>query len=204
MSKGLETRTRIMDVAQEAILAKGFEATSIDEIVAAVDITKGGFFYHFPDKNALARALIDRHIAVEKAIFDDLQDRAADLSDDPLQRLLIWLKLLAELLADMPEGHPGCIVATAAYQERLFDSGVRDLNRQAVLGWRARFRDYLDAVVSSYPPRENVDLDALADMIGGVIEGGIVLARALGEPRVTEKQVLQMRTYLKLLFSPVL
>ena len=38
-----------MDIAQDAVLAKGFDATSIDEIVAAADITKGGFFYHFKD-----------------------------------------------------------------------------------------------------------------------------------------------------------
>lgn len=202
MSKGLETRTRILDVAQEAILAKGFEATSIEEIVAAVDITKGGFFYHFADKNALARALIERHIRVEDAIFDDLHRRACDLSDDPLQRVLIWLKLLAELLADMPDGHPGCIVATAAYQDRLFDRGVRDLNRQAVLGWRMRFRSYLAAVVAAYPPRDPVDRDALADMFSGIVEGGIVIAKALNEPRATEKQVLLMRSYIKLLFSP--
>lgn len=204
MTRGLETRTRIMDVAQDAILAKGFEATSIDEIVAAVEITKGGFFYHFADKNALARALIERHIAVENAIFDDLYRRACELSDDPLQRMLIWLKLLAELLADMPDGHPGCIVATAAYQERLFDRGVRDLNRRAVQGWRARFRDYLDAILAVYPARDPVDPDDLADMISGVIEGGIVIARALGEPRATERQVLLMRSYLKLLFLPPL
>ena len=53
MGKGSATRSRILDVAQEAVLAKGFDATSIDEIVASAEITRSGFFYHFRDKNAL-------------------------------------------------------------------------------------------------------------------------------------------------------
>jgi hypothetical protein len=39
-------------------------------------------------------------------------------------------------------------------------------------------------------------------MFSGVIEGGFVIAKALGEPRATEQQVLQMRNYIKLLFNP--
>lgn len=201
-SKGPDTRARILDIAQEAILQKGFDATSIEEIVAAAEITKGGFFYHFPDKNALARALIERHIAVEDQIFDDLWARARDLHDDPLHSTLIGLKLLAELLADMPNGHPGCIVATAAYQDRLFDAEVRELNRRAVLGWRARFRAMFDEIAALYPPREEVDLDALADMVSTVVEGGIVMSKSLGEPHMIVGQVLLLRQFLRQMFQP--
>ena len=201
-SKGPDTRARILDIAQEAILQKGFDATSIEEIVAAAEITKGGFFYHFPDKNALARALIERHIAVEDQIFDDLWARARDLHDDPLHAMLIGLKLLAEMLADMPNGHPGCIVATAAYQDRLFDAEVRELNRRAVLGWRARFRAMFDEIAALYPPREEVDLDALADMVSTVVEGGIVMSKSLGEPHMIVGQVLLLRQFLRQMFQP--
>lgn len=199
---GPDTRTRIMDIAQDAILQKGFDATSIEEIVAAAEITKGGFFYHFPDKNALARALIERHIAIEDQIFDDLWARARDLHDDPLHSTLIGLKLLAEMLADMPNGHPGCIVATAAYQDRLFDAEVRELNRRAVLGWRARFRAMFEEIAALYPPREEVDLDALADMVSTVVEGGIVMSKSLGEPHMIVGQILLLRQFLRQMFQP--
>lgn len=191
-----------MDIAQEAILAKGFDATSIEEIVASAEITKSGFFYHFRDKNALAHALIERHIEVEDAIFDDLFARARELSDDPLQVFLIGLKFLAELLADIPEGHPGCIVATAAYQDRLFNRDVREANKRAVLGWRGRFRAMFDEIVALYPPNEDVDLDALADYVSSVIEGGLTLSRALGTPAILPEQILLLRTSIKLLFAP--
>lgn len=202
MARGEETRRRILDVAQDAVLAKGFDATSIDEIVANVEITKSGFFYHFRDKNALARALIERHIEVEDGLFDDLIGRASELSDDPLQKALITFKLLAELIEDMPNGHPGCVVATAVYQDRLFDREVREANRRAVLGWRQRFRAMFEDVAAVYPAHDDVDLDHLADMVSSVIEGGLVMARALQDPPVTAQQVMLLRSYVKLLFSP--
>ena len=189
MARGSETREKIMNIAQDAVLAKGFDATSIDEIVASAAITKSGFFYHFRDKNALARALIERHIEVEDQLFDDLFARARDLSDDPLQAALIGLKLLAELIADMPGGHPGCVVATAVYQDRLFDSEVREANRRAVLGWRRRFRAMFDEIAEVYPINDDVDLGHLADMVSSVIEGGLVMSRAVGEPLLTAQQI---------------
>lgn len=202
MPRATDTRDRILDLAEQAVLAKGFDATSIDEIVAAAEITKGGFFYHFPDKTALARALIERYIAREEALFDDLFGRAADLSDDPLHAFLIGLKLLAELLEDLPGGHPGCLIATAAYQDRQFDDGVRALNRKATLAWRARFAGHLERIAAAYPPRGAVELEDLADMVTGVVEGGIILSKVLRDPAALARQVMAFRALVGLVFAP--
>lgn len=200
MARGQDTKSRILDIARESVLAKGFDATSIDEIVAAAEITKGGFFYHFQDKTALAVALLEDYIEEEDHLIGGLITRAKDLSDDPLQVMLIALKLFAEQLEDMPRGHPGCLIATAAYQDRLFDSNVWNMNRTAILTWRARFRELLDDIVAQYPPQDSVDLDDLSDHVMTVIEGGIVMAKGLREPLVTSRQVMMLRSYLKLLF----
>ena len=127
--------TRILDVAEESILAKGFDATSIEEIVAGAEITRSGFFYHFPDKNALARALLERYIEQDR-VRARRHLRAARPSSATTRctRFLIALKLFAEIMADLPNGHPGCIVATVCYQERLFDAEVRELNRAGGAG----------------------------------------------------------------------
>lgn len=202
MARAQDTRKEILDVAERAILQKGFEATSIEEIVAAVGITKSGFFYHFPDKNTLAHDLLKRYIETETKLFDDLFDRARELNDDPLHAMLIGLKLLAELLDDLPNGHPGCLVASACYQDRLFDDNVRNLNKQAMLSWRKRFHTMFLEIAEAYPPKEEVDLVSLSDMISTIVDGGIIVARALNEPDVLVKQVLQLRTYIKLLFKP--
>ena len=50
-------------------------------------------------------------------------------------------------------------------------------------------------------PREAVELEALADMVMAVMEGGIVLSKALNDPPVLAQQVLLLRTFFKLLFA---
>ncbi|HAI30998.1 MAG TPA: TetR/AcrR family transcriptional regulator, partial [Thalassospira sp.] len=155
---------------------------SIEEIICEAGLTKSGFFYHFSDKNELARALLQRYIEQDDEILDQVIDRARELVDDPLHQLLAALKMLAEVLEDLPNGHPGCIVAVYCYQERLFDKEVRDLNRHAVLAWRTRFRAILDDIAGQYQTTEPVDLEQVADMISTVLEGGIVMSKALNEP----------------------
>lgn len=202
MRKGQLTRQRLLDIAETGVLAKGFGATSIDEIIAEAEITKSGFFYHFKDKNELALALLQRYAETEGEIIDSIFDRANELDDDPLHSFLIGLKLLAEMMDDLPNGHPGCMVATICFSERLFDRNVIELNRRVMLDWRKRFRSIFEDIAVLYPPRDDVDIDALADMISGVIDGGIILSKALGEPQALGKQVMLFRSYIALLFTP--
>jgi len=197
-----DTKSKILDIAEAAVLAKGFEATSIEEIVTAAGITKGGFFYHFPDKNALGKALLQRYIDAEDALLEAIDAQARALTDDPLQTMLVGLKIFADLLADMPNGHPGCLIASAVYQERIFTREVRDLNKQAMLRWRKRFHAMLEEIAAIYPPRDNVSLESVADMLSTVVDGGIIVAKALEEPGATAAQVLNYRSYIKLLFTP--
>lgn len=202
MPKGEATRQRILDAAQAAILEKGFGATSIEELITECGLTKGGFFYHFKDKNALAQALLRRYIAEDERVYDEIFARARELVDDPLQVLLAGLKLLAEVMGDMPKGHPGCVVAVACYYERLFDREVREINRAAALQWRRRFRALFADIATAYRPREPLDLDEMADMISTLLEGGIVMAKALQDPLVLKRQILAFRLLVKGMFVP--
>jgi TetR/AcrR family transcriptional regulator, transcriptional repressor for nem operon len=202
MSRAASARERILEIAEEAVLSKGFQATSIDEIIAAAGITKSGFFYHFPDKTALAREMLDRYLVNEETLLNEMFARARELSDDPLQTFLIGLKFLAEAMYDLPEAHPGCLVATYCYQERLFDSSIRDRMRDGVLKWRSRFLAHIAEIEEQYRPKEDIDREALADMVNGAIEGGIVMSKALGNPRLLGDQVMLFRSLVKVLFEP--
>lgn len=200
LSKGEKTRERLLDHAENAVLQKGFASTSIDELIAVAGLTKSGFFYHFSDKNDLAKALLQRYLARDDVIFQDLFDRADSLNEDPLHGFLVFLKLLAELMADLPSGHPGCIVASYCYQDQLFSRDVRELAATGVRAWRTRFRARLDLIAARHPARIDVDLDALADMLSAVTDGGIVLSKVLGETRHLPDQILLYRNFVRLIF----
>lgn len=195
-----EARERLLQLAETAVLEKGFVATSIDELIAAAGITKSGFFYHFKDKTELARVLLERYIARENALFDELFARADELNEDPLHGFLVGLKMLAEMLADLPNGHPGCLIASYCYQDRMFDQHIRNLNAEAVLAWRTGFRTRLDRIAARYPPRIAVDFDDLADMLSAVADGGIILSKVLKDNGALARQVMLYREFVRAVF----
>jgi TetR/AcrR family transcriptional repressor of nem operon len=197
-----DTRTRILDVAESAVLAKGFASTSIEEIIAAVGITKSGFFYHFRDKSALAKGLMLRYLENDKQVLEDIFARGDELNDDPLHGFLVGLKLFAEMLANVNEAHPGCLAASFCYQDQLFNKEIRDLNRRGMLAWRERFRERLEIIAQRYPPRQPVDFDALADMATALVEGGLILGRALQDASILPRQILLYRDMVRSIFLP--
>jgi AcrR family transcriptional regulator len=202
MRKGEETRENLLAAAERAVLAKGFAATSIDELIAEVGITKSGFFYHFRDKNELALAVLERYIEMDLAEMAAFTARAAELSDDPLQRLMIMLKLYAELLDGVTQEPSGCVAASMAYQEHQISRAVADRMQWLAFEWRRQFRALLDAIAAEYPMRDQIDLDIVADKCAGSLQGAIVLSKMLKDQRVMGQQVMALRSYIKLLFRP--
>ena len=200
-SKGERTRERLMDLAYQAIVEKGFAATSIEELVEAAGITKSGFFYHFRDKNDLARQIFERFLADDEQILVTLEQRARELSDDPLQSLLIFLNLYAQMMDDMQALHPGCMVATVTYQERMFDSEVRQMNVDYLTRMRERFVRWIDEIRGVHQPRIEVDTVELADLLNVVVEGAIVQSKALRDESLMGKQTRLYRNYIKLIFG---
>ena len=200
--KGEETRERLLELAESAVLQKGFAATSIDELIAAAGITKGGFFYHFKDKNELAKALLVRYLENDHAILEDIFRRGDELDYDPLHSFLISMKLFAEMLADLPGSHPGCLAASYAYQDQLFSQEIRDLNLSGVQAWRVRFRERIERIAERYPPRIAVDLGVLADMPLTLVEGGIVSGKVLKDATILPNQILAYREFVRQIFLP--
>jgi TetR/AcrR family transcriptional repressor of nem operon len=195
-----ETRERILELAEAAVLDKGFAATSIEELIVGAGITKSGFFYHFRDKGELARALMLRYIAHNDAVLDDIFVRADELNEDPLHGFLVALKLFAEMMAELPATHPGCLVASFCYQDRLFDGEVRTLTQAGVRSWRKLFLDRLEIIAGRYPPKVALSLEDLADMANTLVDGGIIMSRVLVDKTILPRQILLYREFIRTVF----
>ena len=97
---------------------------------------------------------------------------------------LIGLKLFSEIMADLPNGHPGCLIATYCYNERLFDGEIMSISKHAMLAWRHRFRAMFERIADLYEMEDPVDLDHLADMVSNTAEGAIIMAKSLQDPQI--------------------
>jgi len=202
-TKGDRTRREILKIAEGLILQRGFAGTSIERIIEEAEITKSGFFYHFGGKSDLARQLMLQYLEDDEAFFEELIAKARDLSEDPLQQLLLFLKLMADAMADLPGSHPGCLVASFTYESQQFDEEVHALVVEGLAAWRRTFEGHFEKVLERYEPTTPVDRSTLADMLTATIEGGIILSRAFGDPRLLVDQIMQYRDYIRLLFGAV-
>ncbi len=59
MKKSEATRLNILQKAFELIYTKGYQTTSVDEIIATTQVTKGAFYYHFKTKDEMGLAIIN-------------------------------------------------------------------------------------------------------------------------------------------------
>lgn len=193
-------RDRLLTVAEVAILEKGFAATSIEELIAEVGISKSGFFYHFRDKSDLLKAILERHVAVEEIWFDDLFARAADPGGDPLISFLNFLDMLRDEMERLPDVHPGCLIAACCFQERLFEREIHQIAESNLRRWRERGHQKLAEIAARHPPRIDVDLEALADMLTALTDGAIILSKTVREKKALPRQITLYRIFVESVF----
>lgn len=79
-----ETRRKILNVAEELFLQRGFEKVSIHEIAVAAGVTRGAVHWHFQSKTGLIVAL---HEDVCWPLYDLRERLIAGMLDDPLKAL---------------------------------------------------------------------------------------------------------------------
>ncbi len=77
---------------------------------------------------------------------------------------------------------------------------MRELNASGLIAWRHRFKSRLDNIAERYPPRMAVDLGDVADMLSALADGGIILSKALNEPRALQNQINLYREFVRALF----
>lgn len=190
-----------MDEAQSLILNHGFGATTVDSIIQNAGVSKGAFFHHFSSKSELGYELVNRYAKADAQHLEKTLDKAEALSKDPLQQLLIFVKLFEQEMVELEEPFPGCLLASYTYQSELFDDSIHELIRDSMLTWREKILKKLKVISEKYPPKEEVDLESLADMLLVIFEGAFVLTQSLQNSKIIASQLSHYHTYLSLLFG---
>jgi AcrR family transcriptional regulator len=195
------TRERIVAAGNDLILRQGFAATSLDQILEQAKVTKGAFFHHFASKAELGEELMQRFLAQDRELMDELFARAEQFVSDPLQQVLVALGLVREKFAALDEPPPGCLIAAYCYQEALMTETARRASAELMKLWRQRFAEKLRAAAELHTLRAQVDLDDVGDLVNTVIEGAFVMSKTMDEPALIPRQIDQLRTYIALLFG---
>ncbi|MGL6279517.1 MAG: TetR/AcrR family transcriptional regulator [Gaiella sp.] len=190
---GAKTRERILDSAQTLVLEQGLAATSIDDVLTAAGTSKGAFFYHFPSKHALARAIVERYAEGDVAFLEEFMARAERESDDPAKQLVLFIRCFEDAAEEMVSEQPSCLYVSYIFDKQLFDDGTNDVIAEALLAYRSRLADKIAAAIEKHPPLIPIDPPTLADHVLATFEGAFVLTRALGDQTLMRKQLELVR-----------
>lgn len=85
---GAERRAQFIATAQKLFYTKGYENTSINDIIKAVGVSKGAFYHHFESKTAVLEAIVTQMVS---QIVTNLQEIIAD---ETLSAIPKWQKVV--------------------------------------------------------------------------------------------------------------
>lgn len=132
MSKAAVTRHDILQKAFDLVYLKGYQATSVDEIIATTAVTKGAFFYHFKNKEEMGLAMINEvmHPSMIPYMIDVLGK-----TDDVLEDLYNMVKGLL-LVNPFFKVEYGCPAVNLANEMAPLNESFRKALMQLMVAWQ--------------------------------------------------------------------
>ncbi len=117
-----DARLKLLDAALSVIRAKGYTATSVDELCATAGVTKGAFFHHFKSKEELGVAAANHWSQLTGALFAAAPYHA---HADPFARIIGYLEFRKALLrGGVPEFT--CLVGTMVQESYETAPAIRE------------------------------------------------------------------------------
>ncbi|CAH1649692.1 TetR/AcrR family transcriptional regulator [Hyphomicrobiales bacterium] len=193
-----DARSRLLEAALTLIRAKGYSATSVDELCTAAGVTKGAFFHHFKSKDALAVAAADYWSQTTGALFAvaPYHNHA-----DPLDRVLGYVAFRKQLLqGEVPEFT--CLVGTMVQEAYESTPAIRDACERSISGHAATLEADIQAAIGSRALSPDWSAQSLALHTQAVLQGAFILAKAKGGAAAAAESIDHLRRYLELLFRP--
>jgi TetR/AcrR family transcriptional regulator, transcriptional repressor for nem operon len=192
-----DARTRLLEAARDVIRTKGFAATSVDDICRAAEVTKGAFFHHFENKEALGAAAAAFWAETTSVFFENAPYHD---QDDPLDRLLGYVEFRKSIIeGDLAEFT--CLVGTMTQEVYASHPTIREACAASIFSHAATLEPDIAEVMKSRPIKADWTPASLASHTQAVLQGAFILAKATGDRAVALESIDHLKRYLTLLLS---
>ncbi|THD47739.1 MAG: TetR/AcrR family transcriptional regulator [Bradyrhizobium sp.] len=188
---------RLLTAAIDAIRAKGYSATRVEDICDAAGLTKGGFFHHFASKEACAIAAAAHFSARADALFDAAPYRALP---DPRNRVLGYIDFRKAILQGELAQFT-CLLGTMVQEAYATHPAIREACDRYISAHAERLVGDLAAAKALCDPNATWTPESLALYTQAVLQGAFVLAKAKGGPKVAADCLDHLTRYLEALFA---
>jgi len=186
------TREHIVDAATRLVHRRGFNNTSVDEILKESGVGKGNFYYYFKSKDALGFAILDRSL---NHFTTELIEKSFDSKRDPWHQISDFLNFLVDR-ARQQEGSAGCILGNLAIEMSDIHEQFRQRLDEAFYGLRSRIEQSLNQAKGQGTLREDADVCRLAHFIIAGFEGAFLLGKLYKDADVVAGVIEETRRHL--------
>src|ERR1700743_697870 len=171
MTKGEDTRREIVEQAAPLFNQKGFEGTSLSDLMRVTGLQKGGIYRHFSSKEELAGEAFD--YAWKKAFERRLE--GIDEAADAVERLKKMIDNFVDIRTGLVAG--GCPLMNTAVEADDGNPVLRARARGALSGWMARLTKAASDGIANGEIDSRVDAKALGQLIISTLEGALLISR---------------------------
>jgi TetR/AcrR family transcriptional regulator, transcriptional repressor for nem operon len=172
--KGDRTRQRIIARSAPLLNQKGYAGCSLQDIMAAAGVEKGGIYRHFASKQELALASFDFAWA---EVYRG-RTRGLEEINDPLLRIEAFIRNFTERRPALPGG---CPLLNTAIDADDGNAALRARAQEALDGWRGRLSSLVSSAVRRGSLKRGVRPGDIASLIIGTLEGALMMSRLDGD-----------------------
>ncbi len=191
------TQRKLVEATISLILRQGFHATTVEQICEESGLTKGSFFHHFPNKDAIGLAAIAAWGQIGSAAYAPAWEDAAR---DPLARLFLLLDIMSGF-TERPEGPCVCVVGMMAQEMSLKDETMRGACSRELEYWNEQVASLLALAKVAHPPEIDFSPERVAWFLNSLWQGSMLVGKARGEQSIIRDNLAQARLYVAGLFG---
>ncbi|ESQ74686.1 TetR/AcrR family transcriptional regulator [Asticcacaulis sp. AC402] len=195
MKPELDTRTKIVLAAMDLFWTKGYNSTSIADILSRTQLNSGSLYHAFPGKQDVLIAVLE---AYRDGLYPNLLDPAWQGVEDPIDRIFALLDRYRWLIVET-ECTYGCPIGSLALELHEADPVVRNLLAVNFTGWTRAIEACLDAAGDRLPV--GLDKAALAQFVLTTMEGGVMQARTHLDVTYFDRGVTMLRDHFDMLMA---
>jgi TetR/AcrR family transcriptional regulator, transcriptional repressor for nem operon len=192
-----DTRSRIVMTALDLFWEKGFQSTSIADILSRSQVHSGSLYHFFPGKLDVLAAVLE---AYRDGIEEWLLKPAWSGVDDPIERIFALLAGYRLQLVTTDCTY-GCPIGSLALELHEPDPRIRDLLSANFANWTAAIERCLIEAGARLPAA--LDRRRLAEFTLTVMEGAIMQARTYREIESFDRNIAVLRDHFDMLIRQV-
>ncbi|KQB99782.1 TetR/AcrR family transcriptional regulator [Pedobacter sp. Hv1] len=175
MSKAERTRAFIIERTAPIFNKKGFAGTSLNDITAATGLTKGSIYGNFANKDEVALAVFDYNLnKLNTAVAIEFAKHTT-----AKEKLLVYAENY-EKIFNLPFTEGGCPILNTAIEADDTHPDLKKRAAAAVLSWKNKLVQIIEEGVANKEFKTDVNAAELALSMIAMIEGGIMIAKLLG------------------------